>query len=41
MADGVKFLLGDELRDIVIVDPTMTVLNYLRLVERRCGGKEG
>src|SRR5438309_5048978 len=41
MADGVKFLLGDELRDIVIVDPTMTVLNYLRLVERRCGSKEG
>jgi xanthine dehydrogenase small subunit len=41
MADGVKFLLGDELREIDIVDPTMTVLIYLRLVERRCGGKEG
>ena len=23
------------------IDPTMTVLNYLRLVERRCGTKEG
>jgi xanthine dehydrogenase small subunit len=41
MADGVRFLLGNELRDLRDVDPTMTVLNYLRLVERRCGTKEG
>ncbi len=41
MAKGIKFLLGDERREIETIDPTMTVLNYLRLVERRCGTKEG
>jgi xanthine dehydrogenase small subunit len=41
MADGIRFLLGHEPRELRDVDPTMTVLNYLRQVERRCGTKEG
>ena len=41
MGTGIKFLLGNEPREIDSIDPTMTVLNYLRLVERRCGSKEG
>ncbi len=41
MSKGIKFLLGDEQREVEVIDPTMTVLNYLRLVERRCGTKEG
>ena len=41
MRETVRFLLGDEEREIRTVDPTMTVLDYLRLEERRCGTKEG
>ncbi len=41
MVQGIRFLLGDKLREIDVIDPTMTVLNYLRLVEGRCGSKEG
>ena len=41
MVDGIRFLLGHEVRELRDVDPTMTVLNYLRRVERRCGTKEG
>jgi xanthine dehydrogenase small subunit len=41
MSKGIRFLLGHERREIESIDPTMTVLNYLRLVERRCGTKEG
>jgi xanthine dehydrogenase small subunit len=41
MAEGIRFLLGNEHRELRDIDPTMTVLNYLRLVERRCGTKEG
>ncbi len=41
MTKGIRFLLGEERREIESIDPTMTVLNYLRLVERRCGTKEG
>jgi len=41
MGKGIKFLLGNERREIEGIDPTMTVLNYLRLAERRCGTKEG
>lgn len=41
MRETVRFLLGNEPREIRAVDPTMTVLDYLRLVERRCGTKEG
>src|SRR5690349_1003875 len=41
MRDTVKFLLGTERRELRGIDPTMTVLDFLRLVERRCGTKEG
>ena len=41
MADRIRFLLGHEPREIDELDPTMTVLNYLRHTERRCGTKEG
>jgi xanthine dehydrogenase small subunit len=41
MRDGIRFLLGNRLRELGTVDPTMTVLDYLRRVERRCGTKEG
>jgi len=41
MTDGIRFLLGHERRELRDIDPTMTVLNYLRLIERRCGTKEG
>ena len=34
-------LLGDELKEIRNVDPTMTVLDWLRLSERKTGTKEG
>ncbi len=37
----VRFLLGDEVRELAHVDPNTTVLNYLRLHERRTGVKEG
>jgi len=41
MRDCVRFLLGDELKEIRNVDPTMTVLDWLRLSERKVGTKEG
>ncbi|MGH6932724.1 MAG: xanthine dehydrogenase small subunit [Dongiaceae bacterium] len=41
MPDRVSFLLGHERREIAGIDPTMTVLTYLRQIERRCGTKEG
>ena len=41
MREHVRFLIGQELREFDRVDPTMTVLDYLRLVERRVGSKEG
>jgi xanthine dehydrogenase small subunit len=41
MRQQVRFLLGQELRELDRVDPTMTVLDWLRLVERRTGTKEG
>jgi xanthine dehydrogenase small subunit len=41
MVERVRFLLGDEAREMAIADPTLTVLNYLRDHERRCGTKEG
>ena len=37
----IRFLLGHEPRSLSGLDPTMTVLDYLRRVERRCGSKEG
>ena len=36
-----SFLLGDEVRTLSDVPPTMTVLDYLRTVERLTGTKEG
>jgi xanthine dehydrogenase small subunit len=41
MRNKVRFLLGKERRELDAVSPTMTVLNYLRGVERRTGTKEG
>ncbi len=41
MRDRIRFLLGDEPRELDVVDPTMTVLDYLRLIEGRTGTKEG
>ena len=41
MTAAIRFPLGRERRELDQIDPTMTVLNYLRLVERRCGTKEG
>lgn len=41
MRDHIHFLFGDELREIRTVDPTLTVLDWLRLEERRTGTKEG
>ena len=41
MAEAVHFLLGHEPRALRGVDPNLTVLNYLREVERRTGTKEG
>jgi xanthine dehydrogenase small subunit len=41
MRQTLRFLLGEELREITSVDPTLTVLDWLRLEERRRGTKEG
>ena len=39
--DSVRFLFGGETRELRDIDPTMTVLDWLRLAERRTGTKEG
>jgi xanthine dehydrogenase small subunit len=41
MRGRLRFLLGHELCELDRVDPTMTVLDHLRQVERRIGTKEG
>ena len=41
MRDTIQFRLGQQERSLRDVDPTMTVLEYLRGVERLCGTKEG
>ena len=41
MRQSIKFLLGDEPRELSAFDPTMTVLDYLRIEEQRTGTKEG
>lgn len=41
MTDSIQFVLGREFREISDVNPTTTVLNYLRREERQCGTKEG
>ena len=37
----VRFLLGDRLQEIGEIDPTMTLLDWLRLEKRMNGSKEG
>jgi xanthine dehydrogenase small subunit len=39
--DHIRFLLGDELLELRAIDPTMTVLDWLRLEKCRTGTKEG
>ena len=41
MRSSIRFLLGDQVRELSDVDPTLTVLRYLREVEGRMGTKEG
>ncbi|MFO1049371.1 MAG: xanthine dehydrogenase small subunit [Geminicoccaceae bacterium] len=41
MRSKVRFLLGQELVELDRVDPTQTVLDWLRLERRRTGTKEG
>ncbi len=41
MGEAIRFLLNGEPRTVSDADPTMTVLEYLRTVEGRCGTKEG
>lgn len=41
MRPRIRFLLGDEPHEIERIAPTMTVLDWLRLKERRTGTKEG
>ncbi len=41
MRDAIHFRLGQQARVLRDVDPTMTVLDYLRGTERLCGTKEG
>ena len=41
MRNEIRFLLGHEPRSLRSVDPTMTVLDYLRQVEGLVGTKEG
>ena len=41
MRGELRFLLDDRPRRLARVDPTMTVLDYLRLEERLTGTKEG
>ena len=41
MRDSLRFLLGDRLVEIDRCDPTLTVLDWLRLDQRMTGTKEG
>jgi len=41
MRKGVRFILDGRVRELDDVDPTLTVLDWLRGPERRCGTKEG
>jgi xanthine dehydrogenase small subunit len=41
MGGGIRFLLDGVVRELDGVDPTLTVLRWLREVERRTGTKEG
>ncbi len=41
MSDTIRFVMDEEIRELRDVAPTMTVLQWLRESERRCGTKEG
>ena len=41
MRESLRFLLGDRLVEIETCDPTLTVLDWLRLDQRMTGSKEG
>jgi len=41
MPQGIRFILDGRVRELEGVDPTLTVLDWLRGAERRCGTKEG
>ena len=41
MRDHIRFILGDEAVELRDIDPTMTVLDWLRLEKGRAGTKEG
>lgn len=41
MRSAIRFLFGDERRELSGFDPTLTVLDWLRLQERQMGTKEG
>jgi xanthine dehydrogenase small subunit len=41
MSPGIRFILDGKVRELDHVDPTLTVLDWLRGAERRCGSKEG
>ena len=41
MSRPIRFLLDSEVRELADVDPTLTVLNWLRYDARRTGTKEG
>jgi xanthine dehydrogenase small subunit len=41
MSHGVRFILDGKVRVLDGIDPTTTVLDWLRGPERRCGSKEG
>jgi xanthine dehydrogenase small subunit len=41
MSGSLRFVLDGRVRELHDVDPTLTVLQWLRGVERRCGTKEG
>ena len=41
MRDSIRFRLGSESRELRDVSPTLTVLEYLRSMEKLCGTKEG
>jgi xanthine dehydrogenase small subunit len=41
MRRRVRFLLGHEMRELDEIEPTLTVLEWLRTAERRIGTKEG
>ena len=41
MRHSIGFVSAGEVKRLSDFDPTMTVLQYLRLIEKRCGTKEG